>query len=226
MALADATIAVAGAAHVVIVTIDHGLVATSALVADGVATWAKAQGAAAVVRRVEVAARARGAPGPSGRGTGPGGSGGWGAGGLGGARSSRSSRGLEAAARAARYAALDQAMRRARPGRDADRAHRIAIRPRPCLMRIVRGTGPAGLAGMPARRGPFVRPLLGLTRADDRGVRPGASLAGLGRPDEPRSGGHPGPGPGRRHAGGAVGEPVGRRRAGPARGERPASGST
>ncbi|MEJ2482577.1 MAG: tRNA lysidine(34) synthetase TilS [Gemmatimonadota bacterium] len=33
------------------------------------------------------------------------------------------------------------------------------------LMRILRGTGPRGLAGIPARRGPIVRPLLGIRRA-------------------------------------------------------------
>ena len=33
-------------------------------------------------------------------------------------------------------------------------------------MRILRGTGPAGLAGMGIRRGRFVRPLLGVARAD------------------------------------------------------------
>ncbi|HET9992559.1 MAG TPA: tRNA lysidine(34) synthetase TilS, partial [Kofleriaceae bacterium] len=34
------------------------------------------------------------------------------------------------------------------------------------MMRIVRGTGPAGLAAMAMRRGPFLRPLLDVTRAD------------------------------------------------------------
>ncbi|HLL23372.1 MAG TPA: tRNA lysidine(34) synthetase TilS, partial [Kofleriaceae bacterium] len=44
------------------------------------------------------------------------------------------------------------------------------------LMRILRGTGPAGLAGIPARRDRYVRPLLALERADveayvaDRGL--------------------------------------------------------
>lgn len=33
------------------------------------------------------------------------------------------------------------------------------------LMRLARGAGPAGLAGIPESRGPFVRPLLGLERA-------------------------------------------------------------
>jgi tRNA(Ile)-lysidine synthase len=45
------------------------------------------------------------------------------------------------------------------------------------LLRLVRGTGIAGLAAMRARRGPWVRPLLGVTRAQvreflrDRGAR-------------------------------------------------------
>src|SRR5450432_4410151 len=57
MALADAAIAVAGATNVVIVTIDHGLVPASAAVAEGVAAWAKEQGATAVIRPVVVERR-------------------------------------------------------------------------------------------------------------------------------------------------------------------------
>lgn len=34
------------------------------------------------------------------------------------------------------------------------------------LMRVLRGSGPAGLAGIPGRRGPFLRPMLGLGRAE------------------------------------------------------------
>ena len=34
------------------------------------------------------------------------------------------------------------------------------------LMRVLRGTGPAGLAAMPVRRGQFLRPLLSMSRAD------------------------------------------------------------
>src|ERR1700691_4747857 len=55
LALADATIEVAGARNVVVVTIDHAMAAGSAEVAAAVAAWARAHGAAAVVRRVEVA---------------------------------------------------------------------------------------------------------------------------------------------------------------------------
>lgn len=72
---------------------------------------------------------------------------------------------VEAAAREARYAALD---------RLAERLGVVAIltghtardQAETVLMRIVRGTGPAGLAGIPARRDRYVRPLLGVTRED------------------------------------------------------------
>ena len=66
---------------------------------------------------------------------------------------------LEAAARDARYAALDAI---------ADElglswvwlAHTARDQAATVHMRVVRGTGPAGLAGIPAVRGRFVRPLL------------------------------------------------------------------
>lgn len=131
IALAHAAISVAGGAHVVVVAIDHQLVPGSAQVAEGVARWATGQGAAAVVRAVDVGPRAS----------------------------------LEAAARDARYAALDAiadelGMSVVLVGHTArDQAETV-------LMRIIRGTGPAGLAGIPARRGRFVRPLLGVTRAE------------------------------------------------------------
>lgn len=71
----------------------------------------------------------------------------------------------EAAAREARYAALD---------RLADElgcaavlvAHTRRDQAETVLMRILRGTGPAGLAGIPARRDRYVRPLLAVDRAD------------------------------------------------------------
>jgi tRNA(Ile)-lysidine synthase len=70
---------------------------------------------------------------------------------------------LEAAARDARYAALDAI---------ADDlgiewvwlAHTARDQAETVLMRIVRGTGPAGLAGIPTVRGRFVRPLLRFPR--------------------------------------------------------------
>jgi tRNA(Ile)-lysidine synthase len=130
MALADAVIAVAGATHVVIVTIDHALLAHSAQVADGVATWARREGATAIVQRVNVVR---------------GGS-------------------LEAAARTARYAAFEIAI--AELGLAALMlAHTHRDQAETVLMRILRGTGPAGLVAMAARRGPYVRPLLALPRA-------------------------------------------------------------
>jgi len=130
MALADAAIAVAGATNVVIVTIDHGLVAPSARVASGVVAWAREQGATAVVRRVVVARDGS----------------------------------IEAAARTARYAAFEAAI--AELGLVALLlAHTQRDQAETVLMRIIRGTGPAGLVGIPARRGPYVRPLLELPRA-------------------------------------------------------------
>jgi tRNA(Ile)-lysidine synthase len=129
MALADAAIRGAGAAHVVALSIDHALSPASADVAAAVAAWARARGAAAVIRRVAVARRGS----------------------------------LEAAARAARYAALDAL---------ADElglvcvlvGHTARDQAETVLLRILRGTGPAGLAAIPAVRGRFVRPLLALER--------------------------------------------------------------
>jgi tRNA(Ile)-lysidine synthase len=75
--------------------------------------------------------------------------------------------GPEAAARSARYAALSSAA--ARHGaavvllghtRD-DQAETV-------LLALARGAGPRGLAGMPFRRGIFLRPLLGVPRNDTR----------------------------------------------------------
>jgi tRNA(Ile)-lysidine synthase len=71
---------------------------------------------------------------------------------------------VEAAAREVRYAALE---------RLADQlglaavlvGHTARDQAETVLMRILRGTGPAGLAGIPMARGRFVRPLLELPRA-------------------------------------------------------------
>ncbi|MBL7254449.1 tRNA lysidine(34) synthetase TilS [Paractinoplanes lichenicola] len=75
--------------------------------------------------------------------------------------------GPEAAARTARYAALEAAAARAGAAavllghtRD-DQAETV-------LLALARGAGPRGLAGMPARKGIFVRPLLDVARADTR----------------------------------------------------------
>lgn len=130
LALADAAIRVAGAPNVVVLSIDHGLSLGSAAASDAVAAWARARGAAAMVRRVEVLRRGS----------------------------------LEAAARAARYAALDAL---------ADElglacvllGHTARDQAETVLLRLLRGTGPAGLAAIPAVRGRFVRPLLAIERA-------------------------------------------------------------
>ena len=70
---------------------------------------------------------------------------------------------LEAAARAARYAALE-AIATEVGASSIWLAHTARDQAETVLMRIVRGTGPAGLAGIPAQRGRFVRPLLELPR--------------------------------------------------------------
>jgi len=72
---------------------------------------------------------------------------------------------LEARARASRYAAL-------RDARDELRASAILVghtaddQAETVLLNLLRGSGPAGLAGMAVRAGDVVRPLLGLRRAD------------------------------------------------------------
>ena len=75
--------------------------------------------------------------------------------------------GPEAAARTARYAALTAAAERHRAAavllghtRD-DQAETV-------LLALARGAGPRGLAGMPYRKGPLLRPLLEVARADTR----------------------------------------------------------
>ncbi len=82
--------------------------------------------------------------------------------------------GLEAAARDARLAAL------ARPGLPVLLGHTLDDQAEQVLLGLARGSGTRALAGMPARRGPFRRPLLGLRRATtvracaDWGVEPWA----------------------------------------------------
>jgi tRNA(Ile)-lysidine synthase len=130
IALADAAIRVAGAPHVVVVTIDHGFTEAATAACAQVAAWARGQGAAAVSRRVDVA--------------------------RGGSR--------EAAARDARYAAFD-AIADALGLACVMLGHTARDQAEPVVLRLLRGTGPAGLAAIPAVRGRFVRPLLGLDRA-------------------------------------------------------------
>jgi len=129
MALADAAITEFGASNVVVIHIDHGLSAQSAEVGHQVSAWARGQGVATVVRRVEVERRAS----------------------------------IEAAARDARYAALD-AIRNEIGASWILLGHTARDQAETVLMRIVRGTGPAGLAGIPTIRGRFLRPFLQLPR--------------------------------------------------------------
>lgn len=74
---------------------------------------------------------------------------------------------LEARARAARYDALETA--RVEHGATAVLvAHTADDQAETVLLNLLRGSGSAGLAGMPVRRGHVVRPLLGVRRADVR----------------------------------------------------------
>jgi len=145
MALADAAIEVLGASNVVILHIDHGLSERSAKVAEELAAWAREQGVAAVVRRVDV----RGVPEERAADAA--------------LRASRDSS-LETAARAARYEAFAQV--RDEVGLSYILlAHTARDQAETVLMRVLRGTGPAGLAGIPAVRDSYVRPLLEIPRA-------------------------------------------------------------
>ena len=91
--------------------------------------------------------------------------------------------GPEAAAREARYRALDEV---------ADRLGAVAVllghtrddQAETVLLGLARGSGPRSLAGMPARRGRLVRPLLGLDRAT---VRVAASASGVPVWDDPHN---------------------------------------
>jgi tRNA(Ile)-lysidine synthase len=77
----------------------------------------------------------------------------------------RSRASLEAAARDARYAALDRVASERAAGAVLV-GHTADDQAETVLMRVLAGTGIAGLAGIPARRGRFVRPLLDSARAD------------------------------------------------------------
>jgi len=70
---------------------------------------------------------------------------------------------LEEAARRERLAFLRQVASRRRTERIA-LGHQKDDQAETVLMAVLRGAGPRGLAGIPPRRGPFVRPLLGVTR--------------------------------------------------------------
>jgi tRNA(Ile)-lysidine synthase len=86
------------------------------------------------------------------------------------ARARASGLGLEAAARLYRRRALFREARRLAAGGGGPvrivTAHTADDALETALMRILRGAGPAGLAAMPVSRGPFLRPLLALSRSD------------------------------------------------------------
>jgi tRNA(Ile)-lysidine synthase len=91
----------------------------------------------------------------------------------------RSRASLEDAARDARYAALD-AMAGAIGADYIATGHTASDQAETVLMRVVRGTGVTGLAGIPRRRDRYVRPLLDLPRAaiEDELARRGVEAAG------------------------------------------------
>ncbi|MFP5416672.1 MAG: tRNA lysidine(34) synthetase TilS [Actinomycetes bacterium] len=75
--------------------------------------------------------------------------------------------GLEAAAREARYAALAAA---AQPGELVLLGHTLDDQAETVLLGLARGSGVRSLGGMPAARGPFRRPMLGIGREVTRGA--------------------------------------------------------
>jgi tRNA(Ile)-lysidine synthase len=72
---------------------------------------------------------------------------------------------LQESAREARYAFLSDVAARTHADRVA-LGHTADDQAEEVLMRLLRGAGMAGLSGIPARRGIFVRPLLSVTRAE------------------------------------------------------------
>ena len=79
----------------------------------------------------------------------------------------RTGRGIESDARDARHGALEAEASR-RGARAVLLAHHAEDQAETVLLRLVRGTGPDGLAGMAHQAGPRLRPLLDLRRDDVR----------------------------------------------------------
>lgn len=89
---------------------------------------------------------------------------------------------LEGAARRARYAALDRL-----PHDWVLLGHTASDQAETVLMRILRGTGVAGLAGIPERRGRYLRPLLAVWRPE---VEAYLRARGLGACDDAMNADH------------------------------------
>lgn len=87
----------------------------------------------------------------------------------------------EADLRSARYEAM---LAELAPAELLVTAHSRDDRIETVLINLLRGTGPAGLAGIPRRTGPVVRPLLDIDRGDLRRV---ADVAGLPYRDDPEN---------------------------------------
>lgn len=77
--------------------------------------------------------------------------------------------GPEAAARAARYRAFGQALAQTGAAHIL-LAHTRDDQAEQVLLGLARGSGTRSLAGIPARRGPFLRPLLGISREETEAV--------------------------------------------------------
>jgi tRNA(Ile)-lysidine synthase len=91
--------------------------------------------------------------------------------------------GPEAAARDARYEALAGAMRQT-GAKAVFLAHSRDDQAENVLLGLARGSGARSLAGMPARRGPYRRPLLGVSRAT---LRAACTALGLQPWDDPHN---------------------------------------
>jgi tRNA(Ile)-lysidine synthase len=72
---------------------------------------------------------------------------------------------LEEGAREARYAFLEQVAEKAGASKIAV-GHTMDDQAETVLMRLIRGAGPLGLAGIPAKRGKIIRPLIGVKRKE------------------------------------------------------------
>jgi len=86
------------------------------------------------------------------------------------------SQSIESASRAARYRFFDAGMRELHADVAAT-AHTLDDQAETVLLRLLRGAGTRGLAGIRSRRGPYVRPLLPFRRDELR-----AYLANIGEP--------------------------------------------